>query len=278
MARVPFGISRFDEIIDGGAPPGSVVVLSGELGAGAREFAFTSAAMTALAEADPDLFEVYYGTFEHDVAVPPEVHYISMTDTPASIRTEMEFALADDIREAIEGSIDHCDLSGAYFQRSTVPMAWYTTGALDIERIGDMGHERGLLEMLAAYLTEHAEGSLVVIDSLTDLIEATDESLTWTDITLFLKGLTIAATDWDGLILLIVNREAIGTERVARTMDSTHGSLVFEWDAGGNERSRTMFVKEFRGVLSRLEDEEIIRFDTDVYDHGFDITGVRRIR
>lgn len=278
MDRVPFGISRFDEVIDGGAPPGSVVVLSGELGAGAREFAFTSAAMTALADADPDVFEIYYGTFDHEVAVPPEVHYVSMTETPTAVRSEMRFALADDILDAVEDEIAFCDLSSPYFQRSRVPMEWYTSGTLDIDRISEIGHTRGILTMLADYLSANADESLVVIDSLTDLIDATHEAMTWTDITLFLKGLAVAATDWNGLILLIVNDEAIGNRRVARAMDSAHGSIVFEWDTGGNERTRTMFVKEFRGVLSRLEDEEIIRFDTDIYDHGFDITGVRRIR
>ncbi|MFP4590569.1 MAG: RAD55 family ATPase [Halobacteriales archaeon] len=278
MPRVPFGISRFDEVIDGGAPRGSLVVLAGELGAGAREFAFTSAAMTALARADTDLFETYYGTFEHEVDVPPEVHYVSMTDPPSTVRAEMGFALAADILDAVKGEVEFCDLSAAYFKRSRVPMAWYTDGPLDINHIGDIGRRRGVLGVLAEYLSEHAEGNLVVIDSLTDLVDATDEEMTWTDITLLLKGLAVAAADWGGLIQLVVNTEAVDEERLARAMDAAHGSLIFEWDTGGNERTRTLYVKSFRGVLSRLEDEEIIRFDTDIYDHGFDITGVRRLR
>jgi hypothetical protein len=39
-----------------------------------------------------------------------------------------------------------------------------------------------------------------------------------------------------------------------------------------------MFVREFRGVLSRLEEEDIIRFETEIHDGGFDISNVRKIR
>jgi hypothetical protein len=37
-------------------------------------------------------------------------------------------------------------------------------------------------------------------------------------------------------------------------------------------------VKQFRGVLSRLEEEDIIQFETDISDAGFDISDVRKIR
>ena len=50
MDRIPFGIRRLDTTIGGGAPPGSVVLLSGDAGAGAREFMYTSAVMNGLAE------------------------------------------------------------------------------------------------------------------------------------------------------------------------------------------------------------------------------------
>ena len=55
MDRMPLGISRLDRMIGGGAPAGSVVLLAGESGAGAREFCYTSAAMNGLVETDADL-------------------------------------------------------------------------------------------------------------------------------------------------------------------------------------------------------------------------------
>jgi hypothetical protein len=39
-----------------------------------------------------------------------------------------------------------------------------------------------------------------------------------------------------------------------------------------------MVVQQFRGVLSRIEDEDIVRFETEIGDAGFDISDVRKIR
>ena len=61
MDRIPFGVSQFDSLIGGGSPPGSVVLLAGDSGAGAREFCYTSATVNALARADPGLFDLQIG-------------------------------------------------------------------------------------------------------------------------------------------------------------------------------------------------------------------------
>lgn len=49
---------------------------------------------------------------------------------------------------------------------------------------------------------------------------------------------------------------------------ATDSTLCFEWERGGNERSRTMFVYEFRSVLSRIEEEDIIQFETEIQGDG----------
>jgi len=54
--------------------------------------------------------------------------------------------------------------------------------------------------------------------------------------------------------------------------------MLFEWASGGNERDRTMVIREFRGVLSALEAEDIVRFETDITGAGFDISNIRKIR
>jgi len=39
-----------------------------------------------------------------------------------------------------------------------------------------------------------------------------------------------------------------------------------------------MVVQQFRGVLSRLEEENIVQFETEIGDDGFNISNVRKIR
>ncbi|MFC7212377.1 RAD55 family ATPase [Natronoarchaeum sp. GCM10025321] len=278
MSRIPFGISRFDRTIGGGAPSGSVVLLAGEVGAGAREFIYTSAVMNGLARSDEDLFDLYYGDLDDQAELPDEIRYLSFTTAESPLVEEMGYTLESELVESGTEPIDFQDFSTEYFQLSPVPPEWYSERTRSITSLGQDTDTDDVLDAMGDYLNEHAEGSLVVIDSVTDLISASGTVMDWTDITLLLKGLKKAANQWDGLILLLVTLDTLSDTELGRLMAATDGTFMFEWESGGSERDRTMVVKQFRGVLSRLEDENIVRFETDIGDSGFDISDVRKIR
>jgi KaiC/GvpD/RAD55 family RecA-like ATPase len=277
MNRIPFGIRRLDTTIGGGAPPGSVVLLSGQAGAGAREFMYTCAIMNGLAEADPDLFDLYYGGIDERATAPGEVHYVSFTADERQLQREMTLAMEEEVVESGVQNVEFHDLSPEFFRLSPVPREWYADRTQDISQLGQSTDRKSVPEALGARLTEHAGGNLVVIDSIADLISSTDD-LPWNDIPVLLKGLSRAAYDWGGLILAHVNQETLDPERHGQLIDSADGTLLFEWESGGSARARTMVVKQFRGVLSRIEDEDIVRFETEIGDSGFDISDVRKIR
>ncbi|WP_247000969.1 RAD55 family ATPase [Halosolutus gelatinilyticus] len=278
MERMPLGVSRLDRMIGGGAPAGSVVLLAGESGAGAREFCYTSAAMNGLATADPAQFELYYGGLEPGTSLPEEIHYVSFTDEPSAIRDEMAFVMDGELIDAGLADVEFFELAEEYFQLTPVPTEWYADRATDITALGDRDDCGGVLEALGTYLTENAANSLVVIDSVTDLVAADDAEFGWPDLTVLLKGLARASHRWGGVILLLVNSELLGPTELGRLKEATDGTLLFEWESGGSERARTLVVEQFRGVLSRLEDENIVRFETEIHDGGFDISNVRKIR
>ncbi|AGN02792.1 RecA-superfamily ATPase possibly involved in signal transduction [Salinarchaeum sp. Harcht-Bsk1] len=278
MARVPFGVSRLDSMIGGGAPTGSTVLLASEVGAGGREFLYTTAAMSGLAHADEELFDLYYGDLEGTARLPDSVQYLSFTDDRNAIVEEMEYTMDAELVDAATDAISFEDLSEEYFQLSQVPSDWYAGTTPDITALGDRHDRRDVLDAIGEYLTREGEGSLVVIDSVTDLISVASGEMDWTDITLLIKGLTKAAKKWGGMVVLLVTLETLEDTELGRLMEATDGTLLFEWETGGSERARTMVVKQFRGVLSRLEEEEIIRFETEIHDGGFDISDVRKIR
>jgi len=278
MSRIPCGISRFDRTIGGGAPSGSVVLLAGEVGAGAREFIYTSAVMNGLARSDEDLFDLYYGDLDDQAELPDAIRYLSFTTAESPLVEEMGYTLESELVESGTEPIDFQDFSTEYFQLSPVPPEWYSERTRSITSLGQDTDTDDVLDAMGEYLNEHAEGSLVVIDSVTDLISASGTVTDWTDITLLLKGLKKAANQWDGLILLLVTLDTLSDTELGRLMAATDGTFLFEWESGGSERDRTMVVKQFRGVLSRLEDENIVRFETDIGDSGFDISDVRKIR
>lgn len=277
MERVPFGIRRLDTTIDGGAPSGSVVLLSGEAGAGAREFAYTTASMNALARSDEELFELYYGHVNEAASVPEEVHYVSFTAGEGQVRREMTNALDDEIVDTSFGGVTFHDLSPEYFRLSPVPRNWYAERSASIAELGQTEDRASVPEALGAVLSDHAPNAVVVIDSLTDLGSASGD-LDWIDVTQLLKGITRAAHNWGGMILVLLNHETLTPPEHGQLVDAASGTLMFEWESGGSTRARTLVVRQFRGVLSRIEDENIVRFETEIGESGFDISDVRKIR
>ena len=278
MARIPFGVSRFDKVVDGGAPRGTVVLLVGDAGAGAREFMYTSVTMNAVAHADEDLFELHYGDLHDDASLPPEIHYLSFTDDEETIRDEMSYVLDDELVGAATDHITVRDFSPEYFQLSPVPREWYLGETTTLGDLGGSERRADVLTALGTYLNENAFDNLVVIDSITDLVAAISDDMAWNDIAMLVRGLGKAAHRWNGLVLAYASRETLVDTQLGHLMDAADGTLQFEWESGGSKRARTMVVQEFSGVLSQIERENIVRFETEIHDGGFDVSDVRKIR
>ncbi|WP_049987192.1 RAD55 family ATPase [Halobellus rufus] len=278
MDRIPFGVSHFDSVVGGGAPSGTVVLLVGEPGAGAREFMYTSATMNAVAHVDPELFELHYGDLDETARLPEEVHYISFTDDETKLRREMSYVLDDDLVDAAADTIHVRDLSPEYFQLSPVPREWYLGETTTLQDLGGREERASVLTALGRHLNANAPENLVVVDSITDLLAAISGEMTWNDIAMLLRGLGKAAHRWDGLVLAYVSRDALEQTELGHLIDAADGTLQFEWESGGSKRARTMVVQEFRGVLSQIERENIVRFETEIHEGGFDVSDVRKIR
>ncbi|WP_277555115.1 RAD55 family ATPase [Halobaculum limi] len=278
MDRIPFGVGQLDRVLGGGAPEGSVVLVAGESGAGAREFAYTSAAMNALANADSETFDLYYGEMGEEATVPPSVHYLSFTNGQDFIERELRYTMADEIVDPAIEAIEFVDLSPEYFQLSSIPREWYMGTTSSITDLGKAGNRDGVLSAFGEHLTQRAAGNLVVVDSITDLVGASGGEVEWSDVAMLVRGLAKAVHSWGGLLLAVVNTDTITDQQFGQLMDGSGGTLEFNWESGGSKRGRTMIVREFRGVLSQLEKENIVRFETEIHDGGLDISDVRKIR
>jgi|GEM_PF-5085445 hypothetical protein len=135
-----------------------------------------------------------------------------------------------------------------------------------------------ILPALQSFLTEHAPGSLTVIDAITDLRPLPDAEAAWPEVTRLLRGLTRAISSWGGVVLVVVDREAVtGTEVGALSAGAT-GTLEFAWETGGSQRARVMNIRELRGALDRLDRDEIVQFEAEMHDRGYDLSNVRKIR
>jgi len=234
--------------------------------------------MNGLAHGDESLFDLYYGDLTPGSTLPEEVHYISFTAEERQVRREMALAMDDEVVESGLSAVEFHDLSPEYFRLSPVPRDWYADRTMNVSDLGQQHGRSTVPEALGDRLDEHAPGNLVVLDSLTDLISGQSGGLNWSDIPSLLKGLSRAAFEWGGMVLAHVNHEAMTEHQHGQLIDAADGTLMFEWESGGSARARTMVVRSFRGVLSRVEEENIVRFETDIGDAGFDISDVRKIR
>jgi len=280
MERIPFGVRQLDTTIDGGAPMGSVVLLSGEAGAGSREFMYTSAMMNALATGDEELHDLYYGRLAGNATLPEQVHYVSFTSDREQIAKEIQYSMDDEIVDAGLEYVRFHDLSDTYFHMSAVPKDWYADQTPSIKDLRANHDREGVLGAIGDLLSRHATGNLVVIDSLSDLVSAVgdQQDISWSDVVFFMKGLQKAADSWRGLILVHVNSETVSGTRHGHLVEGANGTMRFQWETGGSTRARTLVIKSFRGVLSQIEAENIVQFETEFTDAGFDISDVRKIR
>ncbi|MGM0605733.1 MAG: RAD55 family ATPase, partial [Halobacteriota archaeon] len=218
MQNMPFGIARLDATLEGGAPPGNVVLLAGESGAGAREFLQTSAAMNTLARADEELFELYYGDLEADTVVPESVHYLSITSDRDVIERELRYTLAAEIVDAVSSKLVFRDFSAEYFQASPIPREWYVGRTTKITDLAGTQNRESIFGALGDYFSKHADSNLLVLDSITDLLGSIRDDIVWNDIAMLMRGLKRAAHQWGGLILVLVNQDSLTETQFGQLM------------------------------------------------------------
>lgn len=277
MVRLPFGVSRFDTICGGGAPAGSVVLLTGDPGAGAREFLATATVVNGLAHTDPQRFERTYGPMAETARKPDEIHYLSLTTSEAALVREWREAFDQEMVGAAREAVSIRDLSARYFLDTRVPTAWFAD-APAADELNQPAGEQDLLGTVTDYIAAHAAGNLVALDSLTALCLSRAGSATWLEIPALLRGFRHAAADWGGLILLLLDEASVPRKIMAQITSGVDARFRFEWAAGGHAIDRTMVLEKFRGVLPSIDDDDIVRFETGVDDSGFELSDVRKIR
>ncbi len=269
--KIPTEVPDFDSIVKGGLPNGSMIILTGEPGAGALEFALTSAIKLSdsLRENKARDYEKY-GNIVH---IPKNTHYISFSRSREEIERNIDLIFDQDFISDFKKTLIFKDFSRLYFKRSKVPKNWIG------EKSTIFKEERDLLSEFVDYINENGDDSIVIIDSLTDLIISPYiEQSAVIDI---IKGLQRFTKSRNGITYLMLAEAVVDKRLEAILYDTVDGVIVFRWQ--GYEkyyiRSRYMYVLKFNGVLSHLEEEKIVRFDTSLNNkRGFVVVDTERIR
>jgi KaiC/GvpD/RAD55 family RecA-like ATPase len=291
--RMPTGISSLDPVLDGGVPPGSVVLLEGEIGAGSQEFVYTSLIYLSMLRQRQDAGP--------DARVPDTISYITFTRLKEDILSEIGLSFAPGLIQQLDGSINFSDLSTHYFDSSVVPSDWYCLdGSEECEKkrkvtpekmLVDLsthiapGRKNTLLKLL--YLTlslanpkkeKKGEGSsLIILDSLTDLATQFSEPERWKELTAFLRGLQRVTKTWNSTIYLLLTMGVLEPSREKEIADCVDAVVLFKWEETvAQRRQRTMFFEKFRGVMTHLEERDLVKFVVRISPgSGFEVSNIR---
>jgi KaiC/GvpD/RAD55 family RecA-like ATPase len=261
LRRIPTGVSDFDNIIKGGMPLGSVVLLLGDLGAGQNEYAITSAAKLSLVRENPQSAEFFLGTSVRERHMPSRICYITFSRSKEDILEEIRMSFNEDFYDSFKRNVIFQDFSDKYFRQTLVPRSWTGDGS---SALFSNNGEQGLLESMVSWLDENAKDTMVIIDSLTDLLLST--KIETTDLVAVLKGLQRVSKRWGGVIYLILTKDVVDEKKQRMIMDSVDGALMFQWNKLGisSRRQRYMYVEKFMSILPHLEKERVARFATTV--------------
>ncbi|MFW5914317.1 MAG: RAD55 family ATPase [Thermoplasmatota archaeon] len=260
VPRIPTGVSDFDSIINGGFPAGSVVLLLGELGAGQIEFAMTSAAKLSLVKDHPESASFFLGQKGKNRVMPEKICYVTFSRSREDILQEIYASFNEEFYQAFRDHVLFKDFSSSYFKHTMVPSSW----AGEHSSIFSKGEDEEVLEGLVNFLDQNAPDSLVIIDSVTDLVVST--KIDPYDLVSVLRGMQRVAKRWRGVVYLVLSKDIMEGMKQKMIMDSVDGSLVFEWSRfhQSSKRQRYLYVEKFMSILPHLDKERIARFATVV--------------
>lgn len=268
--RIPFGISGLDNKFDG-IPVGSFVLLAGEVDSGVDEFAYTNASMLSMAINEPSMFNRNSDTEVDQASLPKEVHYVSLERNKELVLKKFDSVLDRQRYNVLVDNIIFKDFSEQYL--SSMPLSTPLTGG---DKTDSNQGFQGLLNDLCGYLNQNAPDSIVVIDSLTSLMKATEFDLKESQVLSFLTHLTNASRLWDGLVYVLFHRVHTEVREDAELATTPDGVMYFGIEELGGELHRTMYVGSFRGTLSKTQDRITI-FNSQITGDGFEVSTVREI-
>ena len=275
VQRIPTGVADFDSIIGGGLPTGSVVLLLGDVGGGGLEFALTSAAKIGIVKEFPETRSFMLGHAGKAGILPETISYIAFSRSRDDILREVKISFNRDFAESLVSNLRFKDFSKDYFMRTVVPSSWTDSdeAALFSEKKQD-----GLMESLVNFLDANAPKSLVIVDSLTDLVVS--DTVKFEDVVSLMKGIQRMAKKWGSVFYVVLTDGILDNRRQQMIIDSVDGVLKFEWAKfhHTSKRQRYLYVEKFMSVLPHLDQERIARFATLITSQsGFVVINTERV-
>jgi len=234
LKRVPTGILSLDEALGGGIPPGSLLLLVGEVGSGPQEFVLTSSVLLAAVKAG--LLEV-----GEEQVVPERMWWITFGRQEPELREEVLSGFGQELYGEFDRWVRFRDLGEALLSPTGPDFA------LD------------LLDSLHRFLREEGRDSLIVLSELDSLLsQLRGSERGWRGLLLLLRRLQRESKGWGNAVIYVPLEIRGGGEGLGELEACVDGVFSFEWiRPGPYKRKRVMYVRRLRRLPSSLWAEAV---------------------
>jgi len=268
IKKMPTGIASLDPMMEGGIPPGTVVLLLSEIGAGSYEFIYSSILSISSKKSQ---------SLVSDTSIlPSSIRYVTFTKMSDDVKREMKLSFYPDLLSGID-SIQFEDLSQLYFDASVVPPDWYSKGDI-VSRLQNRNN-REILSQLSMTFGPGADNNLIVLDSLTDLATQYTGTARWGDLMAFMRGLQRIAKQLNTTIYLPLAQGILDLKDEREIADIADAVILFHWEeSSAARRQRVMYFEKFRGLMPHLEEKDLVKFSVRISAAiGFEVSNIRVI-
>ncbi len=268
IKKMPTGIASLDPMMEGGIPPGTVVLLLSEIGAGSYEFIYSSILSISSKKSQSLVSDT--------IILPSSIRYVTFTKMSDDVKREMKLSFYDDLLEGLD-NIQFDDLSQLYFDASVVPIDWYSKG--DIVSRLQSRNNRDILSQLSQTFGPGADNNLIVLDSLTDLATQYTGTSRWGDLMAFMRGLQRIAKQLNTTIYLPLAQGILNVKNEREIADIADAVILFNWEeSSAARRQRVMYFEKFRGLMPHLEEKDLVKFSVRISAAiGFEVSNIRVI-
>ena len=157
-----------------------------------------------------------------------------------------------------------------------MPDEWYSHSDI-ITRLQNRSGKEGLLLQLSNVINDIKPNSLVVLDSVTDIATQSSIPNIWQNLTGFLRGLQRISKQRGITSYLLLSEGILDPSREKELADIADAVMLFEWEeTTGARRQRVMYFEKFRGIMSHLEERDLVKFAVKIsMQDGFEVRNIR---